>query len=163
MYKKGMFYIVLLIFFDQVSKHLSKALYQDQDFTFIPFVLEFGYAENRGMSFGLLQNQTFLFMVITVLALAMFIYLFKDISFENKKIYTLSIVLFIAGTIGNAIDRLFLRYVIDFMHFPFLEWPLSLIGLPNFYNNFADMYLSLGIVLFAFDMLFLEKKRVKNE
>lgn len=163
MYKKGMFFIVLLIFFDQVSKHLSKALYQGQDFTFIPFVLEFGYAENRGMSFGLLQNQTFLFMVITVLALAMFIYLFKDISFENKKIYTLSIVLFIAGTIGNAIDRLFLRYVIDFMHFPFLEWPLSLIGLPNFYNNFADMYLSLGIVLFAFDMLFLEKKRVKNE
>lgn len=163
MYKKGMFYIVLLIFFDQVSKHLAKALYQGQDLTFIPFVLEFGYAENRGMSFGLLQNQTFLFMVITVLALAMFIYLFKDISFEYKKVYTISIVLFIAGTIGNAIDRLLLRYVIDFMHFPFLEWPLSLIGLPNFYNNFADMYLSLGIVLFAFDMLFLEKKRIKNE
>lgn len=163
MYKKGMLYIGLLILFDQVSKYLAKALYQGQDLTLIPFVLEFGYAENRGMSFGLLQNQTFLFMVITVLALAMFSYLYKDISFKYKKVYTISIILFIAGTIGNAIDRLFLRYVIDFMHFPFLEWPLNLVGLPNFYNNLADMYLSLGIVLFAVDLFFLEKKRVKHE
>ncbi len=158
-----MLYIGLLILFDQVSKYLAKALYQGQDLTLIPFVLEFGYAENRGMSFGLLQNQTFLFMVITVLALAMFSYLYKDISFKYKKVYTISIILFIAGTIGNAIDRLFLRYVIDFMHFPFLEWPLNLVGLPNFYNNLADMYLSLGIVLFAVDLFFLEKKRVKHE
>jgi signal peptidase II len=163
MYKKGMLYIGLLIVLDQVTKYLSKALYQGQDFTLIPFVLEFGYAENRGMSFGLLQNQTFLFMVITVLALAMFGYLYKDISFDSKKVYSISIILFIAGTLGNAIDRFLLGYVIDFMHFPFLEWPLGLIGLPNFYNNFADMYLSLGIVLFAFDIFFLEKKRVKHE
>lgn len=163
MYKKGLFYIGILILFDQLSKYLAKALYQGQDFTLIPFVIEFGYAENRGMSFGLLPNQTFLFMLITLLALAMFFYLFKDISFDAKKVYTISIILFIAGTIGNAMDRLFLRYVIDFMHFPFLEWPLNIVGLPNFYNNFADMYLSLGIVLFAVDMFFLEKKRVKHE
>ena len=112
------------------------------------------------MSFGLLQDQTLLFMVITMIALAMFLYLFKDISFQTKKVYSLAIVLFIAGTIGNAIDRIVLRYVIDFMHFPFLDWLLQFIGLPNFYNNFADMYLSFGIVLFAIDLFFLEKKRV---
>ena len=61
MYKKGLFYIGILILFDQLSKYLAKALYQGQDFTLIPFVIEFGYAENRGMSFGLLPNQTFLF------------------------------------------------------------------------------------------------------
>ena len=160
MYKKGMIYISLLILFDQLTKYTAKFLYQGQDFTLIPFVLEFGYAENRGMSFGLLQDQTLLFMVITMIALAMFLYLFKDISFQTKKVYSLAIVLFIAGTIGNAIDRIVLRYVIDFMHFPFLDWPLQFIGLPNFYNNFADMYLSLGIVLFAIDLFFLEKKRV---
>ena len=155
-----MIYISLLILFDQLTKYTAKFLYQGQDFTLIPFVLEFGYAENRGMSFGLLQDQTLLFMVITMIALAMFLYLFKDISFQTKKVYSLAIVLFIAGTIGNAIDRIVLRYVIDFMHFPFLDWPLQFIGLPNFYNNFADMYLSLGIVLFAIDLFFLEKKRV---
>ena len=49
------------------------------------------------------------------------------------------------------------------MHFPFLDTPLSLVGLPNFYNNVADMYLSIGIVLFTFDIFFLEKKRKTNE
>ncbi len=160
MYKKGIIYISLLILFDQLTKYTAKFLYQGQDFTLIPFVLEFGYAENRGMSFGLLQDQTLLFMFITIIALAMFLYLFKDISFQTKKVYSFAIVLFIAGTIGNAIDRIVLRYVIDFMHFPFLDWPLQFIGLPNFYNNFADMYLSFGIVLFAIDLFFLEKKRV---
>lgn len=162
MYKKGMLFIFILVSLDQLTKYISQGLYQGQDFTLIPFVLEIGYAENRGMSFGLLQDQTLLFMVITVIALAMFLYLYKDISFINKKVYTLAIVLFIAGTLGNAIDRLVLQYVIDFMHFPFLEWPLSVVGLPNFYNNFADMYLSLGIVLFAIDLFLLEKKREKN-
>jgi signal peptidase II len=163
MYKRGMVYIFILVSIDQLTKYVAKWSYQGQDFTLIPFVLEFGYAENRGMSFGLLQNQTLLFMLITVIALAMFSYLFKDISFVNKKVYTLAIILFIAGTLGNAIDRLFLQYVIDFMHFPFLKWPLNAVGLPNFYNNFADMYLSLGMVLFAVDLFFLEKKRDKNE
>lgn len=157
-----MLFIFILVSLDQLTKYIAQGLYQGQDFTLIPFVLEIGYAENRGMSFGLLQDQTLLFMVITVIALAMFLYLYKDISFINKKVYTLAIVLFIAGTLGNAIDRLVLQYVIDFMHFPFLEWPLSVVGLPNFYNNFADMYLSLGIVLFAIDLFLLEKKREKN-
>lgn len=165
MYKKGIFYISLFIIFDQITKYFFKGLYQGQDIIFIPYILEFGYAENRGMSFGLLENQTLLFMIITVIALGLFIFLFKDISFDNKKIYSFAIILFIAGTLGNAIDRLFLRYVIDFMHFPFLDAPLSFFGLPNFYNNFADMYLSIGIVLFSIDIFFLEKKRkshVKN-
>jgi signal peptidase II len=162
MYKKGMLFIFILVSLDQLTKYVAQWLYQGQDFTLIPFILEIGYAENRGMSFGLLQDQTLLFMVITVIALAIFLYLYKDISFINKKVYTLAIILFIAGTLGNAIDRLVLQYVIDFMHFPFLEWPLNVVGLPNFYNNFADMYLSLGLVLFATDLFFLEKKREKN-
>jgi signal peptidase II len=163
MYKKSIFYITCFIIIDQATKYLFKWLYQGQDITFVPYLLEFGYAENRGMSFGLLENQTGLFLIITVIALGMFMYLFKDISFVNKKTYTFAIILFISGTIGNAIDRFFLGYVIDFMHFPFLDTPLRLVGIPNFYNNFDDMYLFIGIVLFMIDIFFLEKKRKIHE
>ncbi len=160
--KKGYLWITLLIIADQLTKHLAKSLYTGGEVTWIPQLLAFSYAENTGMSFGLLEGQRLLFMVVTVIALAIFGYLFLDIDFKMKKVYTWAVILLIAGTLGNAIDRVVLSYVIDFMHFPFLDTPLSWIGLSNFYNNFADMYLSIALVLLFIDIIFLERKRVKQ-
>lgn len=158
--KKGYIWIVLLVIIDQLTKHLAKTLYTGSEVTWIPYILAFSYAENTGMSFGLLEGQRLLFMVVTIIALGIFGYLFLDIDFKKKKVYTWAILLLIAGTLGNAIDRVVLSYVIDFMHFPFLDGPLRLIGLSNFYNNFADMYLSIALVLLVIDVIFLERKRV---
>lgn len=157
--KKGYIYIAILILFDQLTKYLAKFLYTGEEVTWIPRLLSFAYAENTGMSFGLLEGQRLLFMIITIIALTIFGYLFLDIDFKTKPIYSWAIVLLIGGTLGNAIDRVVLGYVIDFMHFPFLDVPLQWIGLSNFYNNFADMYLSLALVFLLIDTLFLEKKR----
>lgn len=158
-YIKGFTFIFICVLLDQVTKHYFKASYTGVDTVFIRGLIEFSYAENTGMSFGLLKGQTFLFMIITLFALGLFGYLFLDIEFKTKKVYSIAIVLLIAGTLGNAIDRVFLRYVIDFMHFPFLDGPLSLLNIPNFYNNFADMYLSIALVLIFIDTIFLEQKR----
>ena len=108
-------------------------------------------------------------MLVTVVALGIFGYLFTEADFKHKKVYSIAITMFIAGTLGNAIDRSFLRnlqgdpYVIDFLHYPFLTPILNLVGLNNFYNNLADMYLSLAIVLFAIDLFIFEPKRKKKE
>ena len=160
--KKGYVWIAIFIIADQLTKHLAKALYTGSEVTWIPQLLAFSYAENTGMSFGLLEGQRLLFMIVTIIALAIFGYLFLDIDFKQKKVYTWSIILLIAGTLGNAIDRVVLNYVIDFMHFPFLDTPLRWVGLSNFYNNFADMYLSIALVLLIIDIIFLERKRTKQ-
>jgi signal peptidase II len=162
-YIKGFIVIFIAVILDQLSKHYFKATYTGVDQVFIKGILEFSYAENTGMSFGLLKGQTFFFMIITVLALGLFGYLYLDIDFKLKKLYSLGIILLISGTLGNAIDRVFLRYVIDFMHFPFLDAPLRLINVPNFYNNFADMYLSVALVFILIDTLFLEHKRKPHD
>jgi signal peptidase II len=159
--KKSYFVILAFIALDQVTKWLAKLLYTGVDQEWLGPLLHIGYAENRGMSFGLLEGQTLFFSVITIIALAVFGYLYQDVNFKTKKLYSYSLVLFIAGTFGNAIDRLLLGYVIDFMHFPFLDGPLRLIGLTNFYNNFADMYLNIAFVMFFIDLIFLEPKRSK--
>ena len=86
-------------------------------------------------------------------------YLFTKISFKRKKIYSIAVVLLIAGTLGNAIDRLFLGYVIDFIHIPFLSYILNVVRLSNFWFNIADLCLTLGIILLAIDIIFLESKR----
>jgi hypothetical protein len=48
------------------------------------------------------------------------------------------------------------------MHFPFLDGLLNAIGLSNFYNNWADMFLSAAIVLFSIDLFILDEKRKKE-
>jgi signal peptidase II len=162
-YIKGFIIIFIAVMIDQLTKHYFKASYTGVDTVFIRGIIEFSYAENTGMSFGLLKGQTFLFMIVTVLALGLFGYLYLDINFKTKKVYTIGIILLISGTLGNAIDRVFLRYVIDFMHFPFLDGPLRLINVPNFYNNLADMYLSFALVFVLIDTLFLEHKRKSHD
>jgi signal peptidase II len=44
------------------------------------------------------------------------------------------------------------------MHFPFLSYILDIFKLSNFYNNMADMYLTVAVILFAIDLIFSNKK-----
>lgn len=156
--------IVILLFLDQIIKLISIALETSGSSlisVLIPNVLEFHYIVNEGASFGMLQNQQLIFSLITVIALAIFGYLFTSINFKTKKVYTISVVLFISGTLGNAIDRIFRGGgVIDMFNMPILNDILSIFNISPFIFNLADLYLNLAIVLFIIDMLFLERKRV---
>ncbi len=165
-YTIGYISIIGFILLDQLTKQIA---YMNQNNllinkVFIKYLLEFSYTENRAASLGLLGDhpqKDLIFMLITVLALVMFGYFFKDIDFKTKKTYSISIVFFFAGTLGNAIDRLFRGFVIDFLHFPFFDF-LSQIGLSNFDNNIADILLTFAIILFAIDMFFFDPKRTKE-
>jgi len=161
----GIIIIILSLIFDQITKQLAVFyLYQDgmvRKVVAIPKLLELTYVENPGASFGFGEGLMWLFYVVTILALGIFIYLFKDVDFKHKRVYSISVSLFIAGALGNFIDRVLFGFVIDFMHFPFLVILFGNLG--NFTNNWADMFLSLAIVLFTIDLFFLEPKRLKKE
>ncbi|TNF06538.1 MAG: signal peptidase II [Bacillota bacterium] len=161
----GIVFIIIALAFDQITKQLAYIfLYQEPTsklVVLIPEVLEVTFAKNTAAAYGMFEGQTWLFYIVTVIALGMFGYLYKDVNFKTKKIYSISIVLFIAGTLGNFIDRIFLGYVIDFMRFPFLVYIVGDLG--RFTNNWADMFLSAAIVLFAIDLFFFESKRLKKE
>ncbi|WP_411655704.1 signal peptidase II [Anaeromassilibacillus sp. SJQ-1] len=120
--------------------------------TAIPGLLDFTYLENRGAAFGMLQDQRWFFIVttgfITILLIAgLFVY---------KKHSACSIaasILIIGGGIGNLIDRIFLGYVVDYIHVSFFP--------PIF--NFADCCVTVGTVLLMIHILFfLERKNEKR-
>lgn len=164
-------YIIVfgLILFDQIVKVLSLHFYTPgQSGTLIKVlikdVLEFHHLINTGASFGMLEGKQFLFALITIGALIIFGYLFTKIDFKTKKVYTWSIILFIAGAFGNAVDRIFRAGgVIDMIEMPILNKLLGLINIPGFTFNIADVYLNFAIVLFVIDLLFLEGKREKKD
>ena len=72
---------------------------------------------------------------------------------NTKKLEMFSISLFVAGGIGNLIDRIRLHEVIDYIRFEPIDFPIF---------NFADICVVVGVILFAVSLFFDEKKD-KNE
>ncbi|MCR4740967.1 MAG: signal peptidase II [Lachnospiraceae bacterium] len=140
---------MFLIAIDQITKKLAvRYLKDDEPFDIIKNVLQLYYLPggNRGAAFGILQGQRVFFLIITFVVVAAVFYMLIKIP-PVKKFGLLRILLIFtaAGGIGNMIDRLVLNYVIDFIYF-------SLINFPIF--NVADMYVSCSVVILAILVLF---------
>ena len=139
--QKGLFFLDLAAaalgtFFDQYTKHLAVMRLKGQDpFPLIDGVLEFRYLENRGAAFGMLQNQRGLFVVMTTLLLAVTLFLLWNMPTQGRyrPLHLMGAVL-IAGAMGNFLDRLRLDYVVDFIYFRLIDFPIF---------NLADIYVSL--------------------
>jgi len=109
------------------------------------------YLENKGAAFGILQNQTWFFIVVTsIITIFIIVALFR---YNNHDLfsYTASILI-IGGGIGNLIDRILYGYVIDYISISFFP--------PVF--NFADCCVTVGTVFLLIHILFFADVEDKN-
>ena len=140
--------ILLLIGLDQWTKMLAvSALQQGGSFQVIPGLLEFTYVQNYGAAFGMLQNKTLFFLILTGICILVFI----GILFAYKKHTPLTYavcVLIIAGGIGNFIDRVRQSYVVDFFYFELINFPIF---------NVADIYVTTAAVALIVLVIFFYK------
>ena len=143
--------LMVLIFLDQLTKHFAVVYLKDQlPVTIIDGVFELNYLENRGAAFGMLQNQKFFFIFIAVVILAVIVYVLIKTPNQHKYVKLhIALVCIAGGAIGNMVDRLKLDYVVDFLYF-------SLINFPIF--NVADIYVVVACILFILLMLFYYKE-----
>ena len=155
--KKTKLYIIdllllfILIFIDQYTKYLAIIKLKDSAaFSIINNVLEFNYLENYGAAFGMLQNQKIFFVFVAVIFIAIIIFVLIKTPLDKKytKLHIL-LVMIIAGAIGNLIDRIRFDYVVDFIYF-------SLINFPIF--NFADICVTVSTFLLIILILFVYKE-----
>ncbi|MDA3931261.1 MAG: signal peptidase II [Tenericutes bacterium] len=160
--KKWIALMVGLLAFDQLTKFLV-ATYEI-NYGLIEGFLHITYVRNLGLVFGMFQGATTTYtLVLTIfalIALSIFGVMFYKNDFKDKRThwYALALTLLIAGTLGNAIDRLFQpdHGVIDFIDFRGLG------DLWTYVFNFADVYLNVGLVILFIDVFFLENKRRKE-
>lgn len=142
--------VIVLVFLDQVTKNLAVVKLKDKSaYTLINGVLEFNYLENKGAAFGMLQNQKIFFVFVAIVFLG--VITFVLIKAPNEPKYTklhILLVMICAGAIGNLIDRIRLDYVVDFIYF-------SLINFPIF--NVADIYVTVSTILLIICILFVYK------
>ncbi|MCR4989913.1 MAG: signal peptidase II [Lachnospiraceae bacterium] len=142
--------LIVLVLVDRLTKYLAVMRLKDKNaFNIISGVLEFNYLENRGAAFGMLQNQKYFFIFIALVFLVVMIYVLVKCPYEKKynKLHIL-LVFIAAGAIGNLIDRLRFDYVVDFIFF-------SLINFPIF--NVADIYVTVSTGILIILILFVYK------
>ncbi len=146
-----LFMMVLLTFFDQLTKYLAVLYLKGRpSVPILEDILVFQYLENKGAAFGMLQNQKIFFIFIEVLIL--FVIAFVLIRMPSHKKYTLmhAILVFVAsGAVGNMIDRVAQDYVVDFIYIELIDFPIF---------NLADIYVTFATAVFIAAVLFYYKE-----
>ena len=135
----------LLIVADQVTKILAVTFLKNQpSYPLWEGVFEFQYCENPGIAFSMLEHKQWLFVPVTCLVMVVLATMILRSDLRRSKLFTFSCALILAGGIGNLIDRIAYGYVVDFLYFKLIDFPIF---------NFADCCVVVGaIVLFAYLM-----------
>lgn len=131
--------VVVLVGLDQYTKLLVvNHLKGNQPYVLWEGVFEFYYSENRGAAFGMLQGkQTFFFVIATVVivGIAYLMYRMPDWSVSRYHGLRLCLICITAGAIGNMIDRVTQGFVVDFLYFKLIDFPIF---------NVADIYVTVS-------------------
>lgn len=156
--------VLVLVFLDQMTKSLAvKHLMGNRPYVLIQGVFELQYLENFGAAFGMLQNKQWFFFITTIFIVSLMLYGYLKLPFEHKyRPLRICIAGITAGAVGNLIDRVFSGYVVDFLYFRLIDFPVF---------NVADCYVTIFtallaiLVLFRYkeeDLEFFTKKKVKE-
>jgi len=118
--------------------------------TLVPGFLDTHYAFNRGVSFSLFWQSTSIGTEALAALQMVFILTFAVLAFRTHKPFVAAgLGLIVGGALGNIADRLGMGAVFDFL-------VVRLGSTPFFVCNTADIFISLGVIVLAYDMLFVK-------
>ena len=147
--KKKLSIIIIAIFgiaLDQISKlYIASNLILYKKNPIINNFFNITYVQNKGAAWGILDGNTVLLVLITLIALFIIIrFIFKE---ENlTKLDILSYGLLLGGITGNFIDRILRGFVIDFLDFYIFGYDF-----PVF--NIADIMIVVSVIIMVISYL----------
>ena len=142
---------LFLVITDLLSKYFVFNYIDLYRFIKITHFLDITHIHNFGVSFGLFSETipSLILIIFGMLVVFFIIYLFLN---SNDILESWGLFIIICGAMANIIDRFINGYVIDFIYFHINQfyWPAF---------NFADIYISIGIIMIIINMV---KKIKKN-
>lgn len=140
--------VCVMVLVDQVVKYWAITMLAPVgSIPLIPGVIQLTYIENRGAAFSILEDQIWLFVLLAIVIVCGIIYVLHTNRIQHI-LGKFSLLVISAGAVGNAIDRVLHHYVVDMIEVLFVQFPVF---------NIADIYVTVGVVLFAVYYLFLHK------
>ena len=147
---------------DQWTKKLAvKSLMGKSPCVIWDGVFELFYSENRGAAFGMLQGRQTFLLFISLVVFGIVMYVMAKLPAARRFVpLEMCLSVICAGAAGNLIDRVSQGYVVDFLYFKLINFPIF---------NVADCYVTVGtaalMVLLLwhykeeeFDMLYPRRK-----
>jgi signal peptidase II len=150
----GLFAVLVVV--DQLSKIIVDAtLPLHHSIPVIDGFFNLTYIRNTGAAFGIFAEfdasfrRPFL-ILFSLAAIGFILHLLGRLP-ADEKMAAVALVLILGGAVGNLIDRLLYGEVIDFFDFYWsrFHWPAF---------NFADSYITIGVALLAFRLIFSRGK-----
>ncbi len=131
--------VIVLVALDQLLKFLAtQYLSVTAPVTLIPNLFGLNYVHNYGAGFSILSGKVNFLIVITSIALVAIALAILMNKFDTK-FEEFCFVLILAGGVGNLIDRALNGFVVDYLEFLFIEFPVF---------NFADILICCGVGLY---------------
>ncbi len=131
--------VLSVVALDRWTKVLFSSLLDlGESLSIIKGILYFTLVHNTGIAFGLFKDCGAVFIIIPLILTGLLIYniyYYRD-SEHLTRTYIIAFSLILGGAIGNLIDRIYLKYVIDFIDFR--VWPVF---------NIADSAITIGAII----------------
>ena len=134
--------LILLLLLDFFSKKfIFNLIILNKFITILPF-LDLIHIHNYGIAFGLFAGILPIWLIV-IITLTIVFFLVSFIFINSTQIEKWGFLLILAGAISNLIDRIMHKYVLDFiyLHYKDFYWPAF---------NFADIYITLGVLLIVY-------------
>ena len=114
----------------------------------MPGLFSFTYIQNNGAAWNILSGKMWFFYVVRAVAIAVVLYYYFNKKYSHW-MFKSGLVLVLGGIIGNLIDRLHLKYVIDMIQLDFVQFNIF---------NLADAAITVGVILIFSYLLFIERE-----
>ena len=148
--------VILIAAYQLIKLWAVKSLEPVESMDFIHFgdfeIFDLTYLENRGAIFGSMAGQRWFLVGFTSLVILAGIFvLFRYM--KRSKLLSTAIALFIAGGIGNLIDRIRFGYVVDMFELKLFKFAIF---------NFADICVTFAFVMILIYAIFIDPKIEKK-
>ena len=154
-----MFYYLIalaVILIDQVTKWMIvKEMYYGKSITVIENFLYITSHRNRGAAWGILQGQMWFFYLITVVVVVGLIIYIQKLKKQDKW-FGIALALMLGGAIGNFIDRVVRKEVVDFVNTYIFTYDFPIF-------NVADSALVVGVIIMFIMTLFEGKMKKEHK
>jgi len=150
------YYLIALfvILLDQVTKWvIVRYMELGDSIEIISGFLYITSHRNRGAAWGILQGQMWFFYIVTVIVVVMLVLYIQRLK-PHQRLFGIALSLMLGGAIGNFIDRIFRKEVVDFIDTYIFSY-----NFPIF--NIADSALVIGVG-FIFILTIFEGKLEKE-
>ncbi|MCL2338290.1 MAG: signal peptidase II [Firmicutes bacterium] len=143
--------VAATLILDQLAKFLiTFAMHPGESLAVLPPVFYITYVLNPGAAFGILANQTNLFIALSVVVIVGILVGYRYLPRERVWTYV-GLGMLVGGAMGNLLDRIRLGLVVDFLDFR--VWPVF---------NLADTAIVIGVALLILDLWLADRKALRK-